>query len=49
METRLIPSIRKFKELGVSSPKEINSLAEIDQTAKNMDYIAFEFTDKEKT
>ena len=42
VESRLIPSIRKFRELGVSSPKEIVSPAEIDQTAKSMEHVTLE-------
>ncbi|MCL4536339.1 MAG: DNA recombination protein RmuC [Nitrospirae bacterium] len=47
MESRLIPSVRKFKELGVSSPKEITSPVEISQTAKGMEHLALEFGDDE--
>ena len=43
METRLIPSIRKFRELGVSSPREIVSPADIGQTAKSIEHLALEF------
>ncbi len=46
METRLIPSIRKFRSLGVSSSKEIESPSEIGQTPKSMGHLALEF-DKE--
>lgn len=45
VEARLIPSLRKFKELGVSSPKEIVSSPEIDQSAKSIEHLAFEFTE----
>jgi DNA recombination protein RmuC len=44
-ETRLIPSIRKFRELGVSSPREIESLKEIDQSLKSGSALAAEFGD----
>ncbi len=46
VETRLIPSIKKFKELGVSSPKEIITPAEISQTAKTIEHVALEFTEE---
>ncbi|MFO0753306.1 MAG: DNA recombination protein RmuC [Thermodesulfovibrionales bacterium] len=46
METRLIPSIRKFKDLGVSSAKEIESPPEVGQTPRSMGHLALEF-DKE--
>ncbi|HAK88029.1 MAG: hypothetical protein A2X55_01350 [Nitrospirae bacterium GWB2_47_37] len=45
METRLIPSVRKFKELGVSSPREIASPAEISQSTKNIEHLSLEFGD----
>ncbi|HEX8948180.1 MAG TPA: DNA recombination protein RmuC [Dissulfurispiraceae bacterium] len=47
VESRLIPSIRKFKELGVSSQKDIVSPAEIGQTARSMEHLALEFDDKD--
>lgn len=43
MESRLIPSIKKFKDLGVSSQKEITPLAEIDHSAKDAGHLALEF------
>jgi DNA recombination protein RmuC len=45
LESRLLPSIRKFKDLGVSSPKEIAPLVEISQTAKGMGTLALKFED----
>ncbi|MDI6801240.1 MAG: DNA recombination protein RmuC [Thermodesulfovibrionales bacterium] len=45
IESRLIPSVRKFKELGVSSPKEIASPAEIGEGTKNIEHLALEFED----
>lgn len=36
METRLIPSIRRFKDLGVSSPKEVTTPYEINQSPKSI-------------
>lgn len=45
VESRLIPSIKKFKELGVSSAKEIIPPAEIPQTAKSIEHLSLEFTD----
>lgn len=46
VETRLIPSIKKFKELGVSSPKDIITPVEIDQAAKSIEHLAREFEDE---
>lgn len=48
MESRLIPSIRKFKGLGVSTTKEIASLPEINQNTKNIEHLSLEF-DKDNT
>lgn len=45
MESRLIPSVRKFKELGVSSQKEIESPSEISQSTKNIEHLSLEFDD----
>lgn len=45
MESRLIPSVRKFKELGVSSQKEIESPSEISQSTKNIEHLSLEFND----
>lgn len=45
VETRLIPSIKKFKELGVSSSKDIIPPVEIDQAAKSIEHLAREFED----
>ncbi len=45
METRLIPSVRKFKELGVSSQKEIAIPSEIGQSTRNIDHLKLEFGD----
>jgi DNA recombination protein RmuC len=47
MESRLIPSVRRFKELGVSTPKEIISPSEISQNTKNVEHLITEF-DEEK-
>lgn len=46
MESRLIPSVRKFKELGVSSQKEIIALSEIGQMPKAAGHLSLEFEDK---
>lgn len=43
MESRLIPSIRKFKDLGVSTTKEIASPPEINLNTKNIDHLSLEF------
>lgn len=43
MESRLIPSIRKFKDLGVSTTKEIASPLEINLNTKNIDHLPLEF------
>jgi DNA recombination protein RmuC len=49
METRLIPSIRKFKDLGISSGKDVDSPAEVDQAPKSSAYLASEFKRPEDT
>jgi DNA recombination protein RmuC len=46
MESRLIPSIRKFKELGISSQKEIVALSEIGQMPKAAEHLSLEFEDQ---
>jgi DNA recombination protein RmuC len=46
MESRLIPSIRKFKELGISSQKDIVALSEIGQMPKAAEHLSLEFEDK---
>lgn len=43
LESRLIPSIKKIKEMGISSQKEIVSPAKIDQIAKTAEYLSLEF------
>jgi len=48
MESRLIPSVRRFKELGVSTPKEIISPSEISQNTKNVEHLITEFDDEIK-
>lgn len=48
MESRLIPSIRKFRELGISSQKEMSSPAEIEQTTKTIEHLSLEFGDNDK-
>ncbi|WP_203472779.1 DNA recombination protein RmuC [Dissulfurispira thermophila] len=45
MESRLIPSLRKFRELGVSSQKEMPSSQEISQSVKNIEHLSLEFND----
>ena len=49
METRLIPSIRKFKDLGISSAREVDSPEEVDQAPKSSAYLAAEFKRPEDT
>jgi DNA recombination protein RmuC len=49
LETRLIPSIRKFKELGISSAKDVDSLTEVDQAPKSSAYLTAEFKKPEDT
>jgi DNA recombination protein RmuC len=39
METRILPSVRKFKELGVTGADEIPVLDQIDQKARSLDII----------
>ncbi len=46
VESRLVPSLKKFKELGVSSPRDIVPPAEIGQTAKSIEHLALEFTEE---
>jgi DNA recombination protein RmuC len=46
MESRLLPSIRKFKDLGVSSQKEIPQLSEIDHGIKSLRHIEDSKNDK---
>ncbi len=48
METRLIPSLRKFRELGISSSKEVVSPEEIGQTTKGADHLVIEFGDEKE-
>jgi DNA recombination protein RmuC len=48
METRLIPSIRKFKDLGISSAKDVVSPEEIGQTTKSADHLVIEFGDEKE-
>jgi hypothetical protein len=36
MESRVLPSVRKFKDLGVTGAGEIPVLEQIDQTPRNM-------------
>lgn len=48
LESRLIPSVRKFRELGVSSAKEIGNLPEVDQAPKPSAYLAAEFKSPEE-
>lgn len=48
LEARLIPSIRKFRDLGVSSPKELPSPAVIEPSAKGIEHLALEFNDTER-
>lgn len=43
VESRLIPSIKKFKELGVSSAREVVSPVEIEQSPKGAEHLALEF------
>ncbi len=39
LESRFIPSVKKLKELGISSQKDIPSPQEISNTAKNVEYL----------
>ncbi len=45
LESRLIPSIRKIKEMGISTQKEITSPPEIEQTTKGIEHLSLEFED----
>ncbi len=42
MESRLIPSIRRFKDLGISSSKELLSPIEIDQLPKSTEHLSID-------
>ena len=39
MESRVLPSVRKFKELGVTGAEEIPSLEQIDHTPRNLNLL----------
>jgi DNA recombination protein RmuC len=39
METRILPSVRRFKELGVTGAEEIPVIEQIDQKARSLDII----------
>ncbi|KAF0179932.1 MAG: DNA recombination protein RmuC [Nitrospirae bacterium] len=49
LESRLLPSVRKFRELGVSSAKEIGRVSEVDQAPKPSAYLASEFKSPEES
>lgn len=49
LESRLIPSVRKFRELGISSAKEVASPVEVDQVPKPSAYLAAEFKAPEES
>jgi len=49
LETRLIPSVRKFRDLGISSAKEVSSPGEVDQVPKPSAYLAAEFRTPEES
>jgi len=49
LETRLIPSVRKFRDLGISSAKEVSSPGEVDQVPKPSAYLASEFRTPEES
>ncbi len=40
MESRVLPSVRKFKELGVTGAEEIPAIEQIDQTPRNLDFLS---------
>ncbi len=48
LETRLLPSVRKFRDLGISSAREIGTLSEVDQSVKPSAYLAAEFKSPEE-
>ena len=37
MEARVLPSVRKFKDLGVSGAKEISILEQVDLTPRSVE------------
>jgi DNA recombination protein RmuC len=49
IETRLIPSVRRFRDLGVSSPKDVGTPAGIDQSVRSVKGLAAEFHRPEET
>ncbi|HMK44691.1 MAG TPA: DNA recombination protein RmuC [Dissulfurispiraceae bacterium] len=49
LETRLLPSLRRFRELGVSSAKDVPEPSEIDQVPKPSAYLGAEFKKPEET
>ncbi len=48
LSSRLIPTIKKFKELGISSQKDILSLSEVDQTTKNIEHMTLELNGSDR-
>ncbi len=46
MELRILPSVRKFKELGVTGADEIPILEQIDQTPRNLSILGLEDSDR---
>jgi DNA recombination protein RmuC len=36
METRVLPSVRKFKELGTAAPEEIPETTQVEQAPRNL-------------
>jgi hypothetical protein len=39
MELRVLPSVRKFKELGVTGAEDIPILEQIDQTPRSLNFL----------
>jgi len=48
MESRILPSVRKFRELGVSGAEEIPALEQIDQTPRNLSLLETDSNESSK-
>lgn len=48
LSSRLIPTIKKFKELGISSQKDISSLSEVDQTTRSVEHMTLQLNGSDR-
>lgn len=48
MESRVLPSVRKFKELGVTGAEEIPALEQIDHAPRNLSLLESDFNENSK-